>query len=144
MLLSFDDRTGKSWRFHYSYWNSSQRFDDWTGKSRKEQRLRRKEKLPAMEHTLQGRSSYEKLTTLLRASTWSNDEGEDRCTWTGGVFVIIVVRAACKSAGTVYSRALTASTCMVHGRREGILTVRLYGRKLFCDYLAQVKIPCRS
>lgn len=82
MLLSFDDRTGKSWRFHYSYWNSSQRFDDWTGKSRKEQRLRRKEKLPAMEHTLQGRSSLARMTNRLR---WAESEsGSDNCSSVGG------------------------------------------------------------
>ncbi|WOL05745.1 B3 domain-containing protein [Canna indica] len=41
MLLSFDDRTGKSWRFRYSYWNSSQSYVMTKGWSRfvKEKRL---------------------------------------------------------------------------------------------------------
>ncbi|KAG6496305.1 B3 domain-containing protein Os03g0120900-like [Zingiber officinale] len=41
MLLSFDDRTGKSWSFRYSYWNSSQSYVMTKGWSRfvKEKRL---------------------------------------------------------------------------------------------------------
>ncbi|KAG6475037.1 B3 domain-containing protein Os03g0120900-like [Zingiber officinale] len=41
MLLSFEDRTGKSWRFRYSYWNSSQSYVMTKGWSRfvKEKRL---------------------------------------------------------------------------------------------------------
>ncbi|WOL09965.1 B3 domain-containing protein [Canna indica] len=41
LLLSFEDRTGKSWRFRYSYWNSSQSYVMTKGWSRfvKEKRL---------------------------------------------------------------------------------------------------------
>jgi B3 DNA binding domain len=41
MLLSFEDRTGKPWRFRYSYWNSSQSYVMTKGWSRfvKEKRL---------------------------------------------------------------------------------------------------------
>ncbi|CAL9044305.1 unnamed protein product [Musa banksii] len=41
MLLSFEDRLGKSWRFRYSYWNSSQSYVMTKGWSRfvKEKRL---------------------------------------------------------------------------------------------------------
>ncbi|KAF0914730.1 hypothetical protein E2562_031230 [Oryza meyeriana var. granulata] len=41
LVLSFEDRTGKSWRFRYSYWNSSQSYVMTKGWSRfvKEKRL---------------------------------------------------------------------------------------------------------
>ncbi|KAG6509981.1 B3 domain-containing protein Os03g0120900-like [Zingiber officinale] len=41
LLLSFEDRTGKAWRFRYSYWNSSQSYVMTKGWSRfvKEKRL---------------------------------------------------------------------------------------------------------
>ncbi|WOL10619.1 B3 domain-containing protein [Canna indica] len=41
LLLSFEDRTGKSWRFRYSYWNSSQSYVMTKGWSRfvKDKRL---------------------------------------------------------------------------------------------------------
>ncbi|KAF0909416.1 hypothetical protein E2562_036063 [Oryza meyeriana var. granulata] len=41
LLLSFEDRTGKLWRFRYSYWNSSQSYVMTKGWSRfvKEKRL---------------------------------------------------------------------------------------------------------